>query len=104
MPLSSKYDAILATVWSFPHIDLELPHKSSEKMVFDTDPSDYEASINTVLRYAERHGNPMVGVDYWLNNLTIFRKELIYVAFNSAQSILNISTAFTKVERGISST
>jgi hypothetical protein len=86
----------------FPHIDLELPHKTSEKMVFDTDPSDYEASVNTVLRFAERHGNPMVGVDYWLNNLTSFRKELIYVSFKSAKGILDTSTAFTDVARLVS--
>ena len=36
----------------FPHIDLELPNKENKKMIFDTDPMDYEASINTVLRYA----------------------------------------------------
>jgi hypothetical protein len=55
-----------------------------------------------VLRYAERHGNPMVGVDYWLNNLTSFRKELIYISFKSAQSILDINTAFTDVARLVS--
>ena len=54
---------------------LEFPRKPNEKLVFDTGPLDYEASVNTVSRYAERHGNPMVGVDYWLNNLTTFAEN-----------------------------
>lgn len=56
---------------SYPHIDLILPHKSREKKIFDTDPSDYEASINTVLRYAEFYDSHTVGIDYWLLNLVL---------------------------------
>jgi hypothetical protein len=47
--------------------------------VFDTDPSDYEAAINTVLRYAEFYNNRVIGVDYWSFNLITFNKELIHV-------------------------
>lgn len=86
----------------FPHIDLELPNKTSEKVVFDTDPTDYEASVNVVLRYAERHSNPLVGVDYWLNNLASFRMNEIYFLFRTHQRSLNTITAFTDVARLVS--
>lgn len=85
----------------YPHIDLELPDMPKETKMFDTDPSDYEASVNTVLRYAEYYKNKMTGVDFWLHNLTIFRKEL-YIAFKSAQSIIDITTSFTDVARLVS--
>jgi hypothetical protein len=85
----------------FPHIDLEIPNKGNTKMVFDTDPSDYEASVNTVLRYAERF-SPMIGVDYWLHNLTNFRRDQIHFLFRTHQRSLNISTAITDVARLVS--
>ena len=44
----------IANGQQFPHIDIEHPNTKKTKKIFDTDPSDYEASINTVLRYAER--------------------------------------------------
>lgn len=86
----------------YPHVDIELPKMPKETNVFDIDPSDYEASVNTVLRYAERSKNKMIGVDFWLHNLTSFRKDLVHIAFNSAQSVLNTQTAFTDVARLVS--
>ena len=64
----------------YPHVDIELPKTSKETNIFDTNPSDYEASENTVLRYAEHCKNKMIGVDFWLHNLTTFRKELVHIA------------------------
>ena len=32
----------------FPHIDIEHQNRRAKKFVFDSDPSDYEASVNTV--------------------------------------------------------
>src|SRR6266566_1691876 len=46
----------------YPHIDLQLPDRNKEKRVFDTDPSDYEASVNTVLRYAEFFNSRTIGI------------------------------------------
>lgn len=86
----------------YPHVDIELPKTSKETNVFDTDPSDYEATVNTVLRYAEHCSNKMIGVDFWLHNLTAFRREVVHIAFKSAQSILNIKTAFIDVARLVS--
>jgi hypothetical protein len=34
----------------YPHIDLELPNRKQEKRVFDMQPSDYEASINSGIK------------------------------------------------------
>jgi hypothetical protein len=86
----------------YQHIDLELPNRNKEKKVFDTDPSDYEASINSVLRYAEFYNNPMIGVNYWLFNLVSFKKELIHSFFNTANTSLKPYTAFTDIARLIS--
>jgi hypothetical protein len=86
----------------YPHIDLEMPDMEKKKMVFDTDPSDYEASINTVLRYAERYSNPMVGVNYWLRNLVTFKTDLIYFLFNNQKRFAGTSTAFTDVAKLVS--
>lgn len=86
----------------YPHIDLQLPNKNKEKRIFDTDPSDYEASINTVLRYSEFYNNPTIGIDYWLLNLTAFKRELIYSYFKSSRRFLSTSTALTDVARLVS--
>jgi hypothetical protein len=87
---------------AYEHIDLKLPKKNQEKRVFDTDPSDYEAAINTVLRYAEFYNNRFIGVDYWLLNLVSFNKELIHVFFNSSKVYLDTHTAFTDIARLVS--
>jgi hypothetical protein len=83
----------------YPHIDLQLPPENKEKKLFDTDPSDYEASINAVLRYAEFYNSRTVGIDYWLFNLTTFKRELIHSFFNSARRSFDTSTAYTDVAR-----
>jgi hypothetical protein len=87
---------------AYEHIDLKLPNMNQEKRVFDTDPSDYEAAINTVLRYAEFYSNRFIGVDYWLFNLVSFNKELIHVFFNSSKVYLDTHTAFTDIARLVS--
>ena len=72
----------------YPHIDLELPGKNKATNVFDTNPSDYEAGINVVLRYVEFYKNRNIGIDYWLSSLVEFRKELIYSYFNTNDKIV----------------
>ncbi|MGC1931818.1 MAG: hypothetical protein WA667_22850 [Candidatus Nitrosopolaris sp.] len=72
---------------SYPHIDLQLPHGNKEKRLFDTDPSDYEASINAVLRYAEFYNTSTIGIDYWLFNLTTFKRD---IHFSIPPEILSI--------------
>jgi hypothetical protein len=84
---------------TFPHIDLQLPNKQKEKRIFDTDPEDYEASINSVLRYAEFYNNQYSGVDYWLFNITAFKADLIHSFFNTTRGHINVSTAFTDIAR-----
>ncbi len=54
-----------------------------------------------MLKYAECF-SPMIGVDYWLHNLTSFRMDQIYFLFRTHQRSLNISTAFTDVTRLVS--
>jgi hypothetical protein len=63
---------------------------------------DYEASINSVLRYAEFYNNPMIGVDYWLFNLVSFNKELIHSFFDTAKRSLKPHTSLTDIARLIS--
>ncbi|MFY9873944.1 MAG: hypothetical protein WAK17_29925 [Candidatus Nitrosopolaris sp.] len=84
---------------TFPHIDLQLSNRQKEKRVFDTDPEDYEGSINSVLRYAESYNNPYSGVDYWLFNITTFKADLIHSFFNSTRCQINVSAAFTDIAR-----
>jgi hypothetical protein len=84
---------------SYPHIDLLLPHRNKEKRIFDTDPSDYEAGVNTVLRYAELYNRRTVGIDYWLFNLV---RDLIYLLFNTTRGFFNACTAYTDVARLVS--
>ena len=89
----------------YPHLDLELPNRKQEKRVFDTPPSDYEASINSVLRYAEYYNSSMIGVDYWLFNMMGAKKELrkfIHSSFKNAKMFLNPQTSFTDIARLIS--
>ena len=62
---------------SFPHIDIETKDKKL-KNLYDTDPSDYEASINTILRYAERLSNKFIGFHYWLYSFMNYNDKLIY--------------------------
>lgn len=78
----------------YPHIDLQLPDGNKEKRVFDTDPSDYEASVNTVLRYAEFYNSHTIGIDYWLFNVTAFKRELIHSFFNTTRGYFKSSTAY----------
>ena len=44
-------NTIIRAYRSYPHIDLQLQlqHGNKEKRIFDKDPSDYEASIDTIL-------------------------------------------------------
>jgi hypothetical protein len=90
----------------YPHIDLYLPNSNKEKRIFDTDPSDYEAAINTVLRYAEFHNSHTVGVDYWLFNLVTFKRELVYSFFKNIRGhcrrYFRAITADTDVARLVS--
>lgn len=83
----------------YPHIDLQLPDGNKEKRVFDTDPSDYEASVNTVLRYAEFYNSRTIGIDYWLFNVTAFKRELIHPFFNTTRGYFKSSTAYTDIAR-----
>jgi hypothetical protein len=83
----------------YPHIDLQLPDRNKEKRVFDTDPSDYEASVNTVLRYAEFYNSRTIGIDYWLFNVTAFKRELIHSFFNTTRGYFKSMTAYTDVAR-----
>jgi hypothetical protein len=77
----------------YPHIDLELAGGQKVTNVFDTEPYDYEAGINSVLRYVEFYKNPNIGIDYWLSNLAEFKRELIYSLFQSAKSNLQPITS-----------
>jgi hypothetical protein len=86
----------------YQHIDLKLPNNNQEKRVFDTDPSDYEAAINTVLRYAEIYNNRSIGVDYWLFNVASFNKDLLHVFFTSCKASLGTLTSFTDIARLVS--
>jgi hypothetical protein len=86
----------------YQHIDLKLHNNNQEKRVFDTDPSDYEAAINTVLRYAEIYNNCFIGVDYWLFNIASFNKELLHVFFSSSKGSLGTQTSFTDIARLVS--
>jgi hypothetical protein len=86
----------------YPHIDLELAGGQKVTNVFDTEPYDYEAGINSVLRYVEFYKNPNIGIDYWLSNLVEFKRELIYSLFQSAKSNLQPITSFTDIARLVS--
>ena len=50
----------------FPHIDIEQGSKPQEKIKLNSEPEDYEASINTILRYVENKHNHLIGPTYWL--------------------------------------
>jgi hypothetical protein len=86
----------------YPHIDLELAGKKKVTNVFDSEPYDYEAGINTVLRYAEYYKNPNIGIDYWLSNLVSFKRESIYSLFGSNKSNLQPITSLTDIARLVS--
>jgi hypothetical protein len=89
----------------FPHIDIE-PYNNLQKKqiknIFDTDPSDYEAGVNTVLRYAERMCNRRIGIEYWLRNLVEYDRELVYSIFDSKQTQTSINSSHADVARLVS--
>lgn len=89
---------------SYPHIDIETKDQT-QKNVYDTDPYDYEACINTVLRYAERISNKFVGIHYWLYPLMNYNAKLIHSYINSIEKLLELyklNVSLTDISRLIS--
>jgi hypothetical protein len=82
----------------FPHIDIELPGQKQDKRKLKNPPSDYESSINTILRIAEQMNNPLIGPTYWLFPSAIFKSQII-ASFPQFQAIYNVKTAYTDIAR-----
>jgi hypothetical protein len=91
-------------VHRYPHIDIEIEDQKHTN-VYDTDPYDYEASINTILRYAERISNKFVGVLYWLYSLMNYNDKLIYSYISSIKKSLEpfkLNVSLTDISRLVS--
>ena len=54
-----------------------------------TPPDDYEARVNSVLRYSERF-NQRIGIEYWLQNIVNFERDLVYQLFDEFQKSFKI--------------
>lgn len=86
---------------TYPHIDIETKDQKL-KNVYDTDPSDYEASINTILRYAERMSNKFIGFHYWLYTFMNYNDRLIYSylkIFEEYFKNFNLNVSLTDIAR-----
>jgi hypothetical protein len=86
---------------TYPHIDIETKNLKL-KNLYDTDPADYEASINTILRYAERISNKFIGFHYWLYSLMTYNDTLIYSylkIFEEYFKNFNLNVSLTDIAR-----
>jgi hypothetical protein len=84
---------------TFPHIDIETKDKKLKKL-YDTDPFDYEASINTILRYAERMSNKFIGFHYWLYTFMSYNDKLIYSYLKIFEEYFkNLNVSLTDIAR-----
>ena len=66
-----------------------------------TPPDDYEARVNSVLRYSERF-NQRIGIEFWLQNIVNFERDLVYQLFDEFQKSFKIKSSHTDVARLVS--
>lgn len=87
----------------FPHVDIENGSKPQEKIKLRSEPEDYEASINTILRYVEKKHNRSIGCMYWLMPAVLVGSgRTIPYMFDAYQKIYNLNTPFTDIARFVS--
>jgi hypothetical protein len=90
---------------AFYHIDIEELDEKGKwqeiKKIYDSPPDDYEARVNSVLRYSERF-NKRIGIEYWLQNIVNFKRDLVYELFDHFQDTFKIRSSHTDVARLIS--
>jgi hypothetical protein len=84
-----------------PHVDVELEGRQIRKVWLENPPSDYEDTINTILRIVEKHSNPLVGPMYWLYPACIYAPRLLDL-FQSCKTELGFVTPLTDVARMVS--
>lgn len=84
-----------------PHVDVELGGKQIRKVWLENPPSDYEGTINTILRIVERHSNPLIGPMYWLYPACVYAPRLLTL-FQTCKSELKLVTPLTDVARLVS--
>lgn len=84
----------------FPHIDVERNGSPQEKIILNSKPEDYEASINTILRFVEKKINRHIGARYWLLP-TLFSDigNAVIQLFDLYQMEHNIKTTYTDIAR-----
>jgi hypothetical protein len=80
-----------------------MPGKLQQKIRLNSEPQDYEASINTILRYVEKNYNHLVGPTYWLlPSVLIGSGKTIILMFDVYQKKYNVENAFTDIARFVS--
>jgi hypothetical protein len=84
----------------FPHMDVERRGESQEKIKLNSELEDYESCINAILRYVEKHDNPLIGPRYWLMpGLLSGIDSNILSLFNLYNLGYQVKTAYTDIAR-----